>query len=731
MQIIKKFDKQANYIFYLAIFIHILVMCVELGEWSIPYRGRLIQVAFLLCCIKIMLSFYTKIEWLLMVILGLLGMLSYSYSGEKYILYVVVLIFAARFVDMNKVLKAILYSVVIVTVVTALLSIAGIGGTVVDVRDYGRGMIESRYCFGFGHPNNIHGTVWLMVSIAVWVYKDRFDWKHYSVFTVLNILLYAATVSKTGFAVTQCVLIGGILYRYANKYVFGKCWSYICGAVIYIGVLAITVASVIVCGWRGYGPILGLVDRLTTGRVSLAYKYARISWWHVWTKGGISNPIIDNGFASLGINYGYVVCGLYILFIAYLFLSSFKRKDGILLTLLVTTVFYTYMESSFAVNPVYLLCNPAFLIAMKEISCNEQKEAKYDEYLIKLAKSNITKAIAFLLIMMFVLRSISYVMRMNGDTKDRFAGFYAEKLDSIDVLMIGSSTVSTSFIPAYMWDKYGFTSYPMSSNSQRTKAIKYLIEEGLKYQDPDLIVVELRTFVASYEEQAKDEGHIRETVDNMKYSVNRVKAINALTEEFEDKYTFYFDIFKYHSNYGLLLTPSEWKKFDFADKNVLKGYELRNTQEKYREKDGNRKADAYCYNMQPIDEKQEAVLRDLLEYAQNKELNVLFVATPRDHDEIYEGNMCYIKEIINEYGFEMIDTNERFEELGFDYRYDMNDGAHTNIWGAVKVSDYIGKYIKENYLTGDIDHLESVTSDWDNAAITFYNMYENTEPVIK
>lgn len=731
MQIIKKFDKQSNYIFGVAILIHTLVMCVEFGEWSIPYRGRLIQVAFLLCCIKILFSFYSRLEWFVLVILGLLGILSYSYSGEKYILYVVVLIFSARSVDMNKVLKAILYCIVVATIVTALLSVAGIGGALVDVRDYGRGVIESRYCFGFGHANNIHGTVWLIVSIAVWMYKDRFDWKQYSVFTVLNSLLYMATVSKTGFIVTQCVIIGGLLYRYVNKYVFEKCWSYICGGVIYIGILALTIASVIICGWRGYGPIMGWVDRLTTGRVSLAYKYARISWWHVWTRGGISNPIIDNGFASLGINYGYVVCGLYILFLAYLiFASSKRRKDGISLTLLVTTILYTYMEGSFAVNPVYLLCNPAFLIAMSEISSNDQKETKYDEYLARVAKSNITKVVVFLMILVFLLRSVSYVLRMNGDTKDRFSGFYAEKIDSIDVLMIGSSTVSTSFIPAYMWDKYGFTSYPMSSNAQCPKAIKYLIEEGLKYQDADLVVIELRTFVASYDEQMKDEGHIRETVDNMKYSLNRVKTINALTEAFEDKYTFYFDVFKYHSNYGLLFSPSEWKKFDFSEKNELKGYEIKNTQEKYREKDGNREIGSYCYNKQPIDEKQEEVLRDLLEYVQSKGINVLFVATPRDRDETYEGHMCYMKEIINEYGFEMLDTNERFDELGFDYRYDMNDGAHTNIWGAVKVSDYLGKYIHDNFI-GEIDHLESVASDWDNAADVFYNIYENIEPVIK
>jgi len=729
VQIIKKYNKQANFIFAMSIIIHIIVMCVEFGEWSVPYRGRLMQGAFLLCCVKIIMTYYSKLEWLIMVILGMIGLVSYNHTGEKYVLYVVVLIFAAKSVDMIKVLKAILYATIVSTVLIALLSVCGIGGDLVDIRDYGRGMIENRYCFGFSHPNNIHGVLWFVTTIAVLLFKNKYDWKYYCAFSAVNLGLYFFTASRTGMIVTQLVIVGGFLYTYANKNVFDKIAVYVAGFIGYLGIIVLTLASVIVCGWEGYGPILGIVDRLTTGRVSLAYKYARIEWWHMWEQGGISNRIIDNGFAAIGINLGFIVWCLFAFFITYLLYTAAKKRDGIILVVIIVSCLYMYMESSFMFNSVYLLCNPLYLVAMANWGNNSEKEAIYDAQILKIVKSNMTKSIVFLLVLVLALRSVSYIVRTSGDAKERLTGFYAEKLDSIDVLMIGSSTVASSFIPAYMWDKYGFTSYPLSSNSQRPKAIKYVIEEGIKYQEPDLVVIEPRTFVASYEEQAKDEGHIRETVDNMKYSVNRIKTINALTEEFDDKYPFYFDIIKYHSNYGLLFKPSEWKKFNFSQKNGLKGFELKNGKMKYRENSENRSTDAYCYTKQPIPIKQEEVLRDLLVYLQENNIRTLFVVTPRDHDEEYEGNMCYMKDIINEYGFEMIDTNELFEEVGFDYRYDMADGAHTNVWGAVKVSDYIGKCIKDRI--GNPDHLESVTRDWDNAYRTFSEIYENTEPDIK
>lgn len=348
--------------------------------------------------------------------------------------------------------------------------------------------------------------------------------------------------------------------------------------------------------------------------------------------------------------------------------------------------------------------------------------------LLKLKKDalkNAIKAVAFILILFFILRSISYVLRTNGDSKARFAGFYAEENNSIDVMMFGASTVGTSICSPYMWGKYGFTSYPLSSNTQRPKAIKYLIEEAAKYQNPQLIVVEVRTFIADDDDLASDEGHVREVVDNMRYSWHRVETINALTEKFDDKMPFYIDIMKYHSNIGMLLMPSEWKKFDYKHKDVLKGFELKNGVMAYRKDGENRPSGIYCYDASPIPEEQEVVLRDLLEYLKVNNYQALFVSTPRDHEDSFEGNMCYIKGIVNEYDYELIDTNEVFEEVNFDYRFDMDDGAHTNVWGAVKVSDYLGKYISDNYLT-NIEHNSNVISEWNDSYETFMKMYENT-----
>lgn len=336
---------------------------------------------------------------------------------------------------------------------------------------------------------------------------------------------------------------------------------------------------------------------------------------------------------------------------------------------------------------------------------------------------NIIHVVAFLLILFLILRSLSYVMRTNGDSKDRFAGFYAEEKDSIDVMMFGASTVGASICAPYMWHEYGFTAYPLSSNAQRTTAIKYMIEESLRYQKPSLLVIELRTFVGDFEEMAEDEGHVREVVDNMKYSFHRIKTINAVADHFEDKWPFYIDIMKYHSNVGMFTLKGEWKKINNATEDINKGFVIHDMAELYRKEsrpeyiDSSRKA---------IPQEQEEVLVELMDYLDELGIDVLFLVTPRVDNDDYQAMMNYTGDLIKARGFDFLDMNYCYDEMDFDFREDMYDGAHTSLWGAVKCSRLLGKYIVDNYDMNST-HSNETVEEWNNAYTYFEEQYNNTE----
>ena len=191
-----------------------------------------------------------------------------------------------------------------------------------------------------------------------------------------------------------------------------------------------------------------------------------------------------------------------------------------------------------------------------------------------MTKKQLLQAGIFILLFFFILIHLSYCLRTNGSVKDRFVGFYAEPEDSIDVIMIGSSPVFPYYAAPKLWGDYGITSYPLSTNLQRPKAAMHLIREAEKTQEPLLYIFEMRMYLAADEDLTKNMAYTRGVTDNMKYSLNRIRTINDMVEEDgpEKRYTFYFDIFKYHSNWKTLVLPSQLATFRYEKKDPLKGH---------------------------------------------------------------------------------------------------------------------------------------------------------------
>ena len=180
----------------------------------------------------------------------------------------------------------------------------------------------------------------------------------------------------------------------------------------------------------------------------------------------------------------------------------------------------------------------------------------------------------FVGIFLLLLVPVSYMVRTNGDVKDRFSGFYAEKKDSLDIVMIGSSPVFPYYAAPKLWGETGIAMYPLSSNVQRPAAMKYLVEETEKSQSPSLYVFEMRMFTIEDEGMRENMAYTRGVTDNMRYSLQRVRTIQALVpeEDEEGRLSYYLDIMKYHTNWKMLALPSEWANMTYRRAHPYKGY---------------------------------------------------------------------------------------------------------------------------------------------------------------
>lgn len=360
IQLIRNKEMIGTYCFYTAMFLFSIVMIVGHSVWEVPYRGRVLQLAFALCCIKIIVTEYSVKEWLSMFLFGILGTASYLVISEEYVISIVVMIFAAKSVEMRPIIKWLFYGVLLGTICIAVLSLLQVGGIVVDIRDYGRGGTESRWCFGFSHANGLHGTLWYLSALFIYLYFKKIKWIHYLVLTALNIGLYMLTLSRAGLLATQILIIAAYVLCYYPK-IGKKVWIYLLGEFCIVAVMVLSLVSVSVP--KENSPLLQVLDRFLTGRITLAYTGANIANWRLLSHVGELWEV-DNGWVTTFFNYGYLIGIVFVAVQIYLIYIAYKRQNGIYLAILVTNAFYTLMESSYTMNNAYFLCNLSYVVAM-------------------------------------------------------------------------------------------------------------------------------------------------------------------------------------------------------------------------------------------------------------------------------------------------------------------------------------------------------------------------------
>lgn len=313
---------------------------------------------------------------------------------------------------------------------------------------------------------------------------------------------------------------------------------------------------------------------------------------------------------------------------------------------------------------------------------------------------NFLKIVIWITIFIVILNSITYIFRPNSDMKQRFAGFYYEKNNSIDVIYIGSSPVHPYWAAPLAWNKYGFTSWPLATNIQQPRAAPILLQEALKTQNPKVVIFELRMFTAP--QLAFEDGQepfIRNLTDNLKQSINRKKMIDTLVDESLNKIPYFFDIIKYHGTWKYFkLSDLRYWNFERRDNNcghLIVGEVLDLSKEWHNF--------STIHTTVPIPPEQEIVLRDLLQYCKKHDIEALFTVNPfTELTELTQQQFNYMERIVeDEYEYTFLNFNSLYGEVGIDFREDFYNSGHMNAKGAEKFTSFLSKYLVDHYNLSD------------------------------
>ena len=334
----------------------------------------------------------------------------------------------------------------------------------------------------------------------------------------------------------------------------------------------------------------------------------------------------------------------------------------------------------------------------------------------------------FIGIFLILLIAVSYMVRTNGDVKDRFAGFYAEKKDTLDIVMIGSSPVFPYYAAPKLWGETGIAMYPLSSNVQRPVAMKYLVEEAEKYQSPKLYIFEMRMFTMEDEGLRENMAYTRGVTDNLRYSRLRNRTIQAMVPEDEEegRLSFYLDIMKYHTNWKMLALPSEWANVAYYNPHPLKGYTFKDEVGPQPMPDC-----GGAEGTKAIPKEQEAYLMDLLEYLKQGGHDALFIVSPYGESLEDQQMYNYIEEIVSAGGYPFLNMNDHYQEIDIIFEEDFADyGSHTNAVGAGKCTDFLKEYLLEHYDFTD-KRGDAVYASWDEAYALWQTQMESARQTIQ
>lgn len=298
---------------------------------------------------------------------------------------------------------------------------------------------------------------------------------------------------------------------------------------------------------------------------------------------------------------------------------------------------------------------------------------------------------------------LSYLLRPVTISRKNICGFYAEEDDSLDAVFIGGSDCYTSWQPLQAWNQHGFTSYNFAIDALQPQVIKFALEEIRRTQSPELFVIDLRPFQYG-DLVSEQEGIInmervapfRNFSDNIKYSSNRWSVINAGAPKAEEKWTYYFDIAKYHSGLYALIDKENWM-YIFNEKKLLsRGFEC------YDEANPISFLDTTAITDEnKLSQEVDLLLIDLLEYCRRNDLRVLFLVYAYSNSELDQKKYNYMERIIGEYEFDFLNMNDYFGDIQLNVYEDFHDVDHVNLLGSDKITNFLGKYLVESYHLSD------------------------------
>ena len=326
-----------------------LLILIEVGPGSRILR----LIAMWLLFVKVLLTRFSKKEFLILTPIAILAMYNYYLSGNIFCVYTILVIAASKDVDYSVLFKTLFYSTLGTIIFLGLLSFWNIGSPTKLVEDFGRGMVETRYCFGLHHPNIWHQAIGRCIIFACIGYYKQLNIIHLLILFVFNCFIYKLSVSRTGLIAVSIVLILMIFYKYLRKFMhtlFVKICAFT--GIVSVYCLYVYFTYDFATTWTLNAQLFNW--KITNGRIQQALHFLLINPIKPFANRFPNDgTLFDLGAYRLFYEAGYFWAGLFFLAFFALIVVALKKHWDIIIPVCVYFVFCSLYEFDPVTRPTY------------------------------------------------------------------------------------------------------------------------------------------------------------------------------------------------------------------------------------------------------------------------------------------------------------------------------------------------------------------------------------------
>lgn len=321
------------------------------------------------------------------------------------------------------------------------------------------------------------------------------------------------------------------------------------------------------------------------------------------------------------------------------------------------------------------------------------------------------KYLCVILFLIIIFISLNELVRPKYKTDliegSLISDYYNSSFDH-DVILLGDCEVYANISPLEMYHTAYIKAFNRATPQQMIYQSYDILKETLTYEKPKLIILSVGALRNGSDK--KNEAYNRLTIDNMRFSKNKLAIIKDSKTDEESYLSYIFPILRYHSRITSL-TLEDILYFNSKKSISYNGFIINKDVKPLDNLPTKRPLSNYDFSKENM-----SYLDKIVKLCAKEEIPLLLIKTPSIYPYWYDEYDTFMESYAKDNNINYLNMIKDIDMMQIDFNSDTYDGGlHLNLSGATKASRYLAEYLKNNY-SFDLSKSKEYETLYDNYA---------------